>query len=551
MIPRFVLPLSSIFLIVFASPVLGAGLCGCPAGCPVCEPLQVSMDASLSKNVLEYGESANVSVSVRNSEPNITALPCTYTVDGQNGGPADVTNDGVMHQIGQFQVTAPEGVVDHQVAVGVSADVSCTAQLSNDTGLAWCGNGCSSFAMVYYYPGSGTIAAYREAQLGAVNKFSLAKTAFAAAESMISKAESVNPASSYLNSSREKLTIADGFLTTASFMYDQLNFNATITNSESALLYSQQAEYMAYLAYGAASPATSYSYVLRLIEETQQKGGHTHDEIKSITDTLNSITGISGGVGGGVFKKALEDEKKNLDEANRLLDEARKKLKEGDYVGAVKDAVTAKSLVEKAKEVLDSLFVSVKNGFVIAIENAYKSLLADMDGISAKMDAASKQTGVNLEEIKLGRNSIDYARFRLIGTAALVKDVRNANDIAGLLEASSSAVLELRSARSYVQDAAFHAYLSLMKRYTAVGIIAVGAALLGTLIWWIEKKKEWAGQPPTVKEVSAEKQKPMNPHEEVTLTGELANRPAKVKVRRPSSKQKGSRPAKKKAKPAK
>ncbi len=533
------------------SPALSAGPCGCPAGCPVCEPLQVGMDASLSKNVLEYGEYANLSVYARNSEPNLTTLGCDYDAQGQLGQAPNVTNDGQWHLIGTARVTAPQTIVDHQTSVNIPVETYCAVQLSNESGTAWCGRSCSSFVLTYVYPRSESIAEYRGAQLDAINKLSIARTALTAAESMITKAESVNAQSPYMNQSKEKHETAAGILTTASFMYDQTAFNQSITYSESAIAYANEAETLAYMAYGAASPATSYSYVARLIEETQQKGGHTYDEIKKITDTLNAITGIYEGSGGsGVFKKALEDERRSLEEANRLLDEARKKLKEGDYVGAVEDAVTAKGLVEKAKEALDSLFLSVKNGFIIAIENAYKSLLVEMDGVSTRMDAASRQNGVNIEEIRLGRDSIDYARFRLIKAAALVTDVRNANDIAGLMKASSAAVLELRLARSHVQDAALHSYFSFMKRYIAIGIVSVGAALLSTLIWWIEKRREWAGSKPAAKneEVPAEKQKPMSA--QGILTGRSVNGQPANTARPSPSKRKGSRPAKNKAETA-
>lgn len=534
-----VLVLFSLILIV-PHPASGADVCACPAGCPVCEPLQVSMDASLSKNILEYGESANVSISVRNSEPNLTTLGCDYNVQGQVGGAPNVTNDGQWHEIGAVGVTAPQEIVEHQTGVNVPVDVNCNVQLSNESGVAWCGRSCSQFTLSYFYPSYETIAEYEQAQLDAVNKISLAGSAVGSADSMVAKAESVNSNSPYLNSSREKLSIAYGFLTSASFMYDQRAFGLSVNNSESAISYANDAELLAYLAYGVASPSTTYSYVLRLIEETQQNGGHTYDEIKQITDTLNAITGIAGGGagaggggggwGGGAMQKALEDEKQSLEEANRLLDEARKKLKEGDYTGAVEKAVTAKGLVEKARAALDSAFLSVKNGFIIAVENAYKSLLVEMDGVSKRIDAASTQSGINLEEIRFGRDSIDYARFRLIRASALVKDVRNANDIAGLLKAASAAVLELRSARGHVQDAALHSYFSFMKRYTAIGILSVGAALLGIVIWWIEKRREWAAKtevPP------AEKQKPVNAQEIL---------PAKP------SKKRGSRLSKKKAK---
>lgn len=543
-LPAAVVPvlLSLVLLVVvIPHPASGADVCACPAGCPVCEPLQVSMDASLSKNILEYGESANVSISVRNSEPNLTTLGCDYSAQGQQTGSVpNVTNDGQWHEIGLIEVTAPQEIVEHQTGVNVPVDVNCSAQLANQSGIAWCGAGCSSFVLTYVYPVSENIAEHRGAQLDAVNKLSLARSAIAAAESMITKAESAGSTSSYLNLSKEKLAIANDFLTDASFMYDQLAFDLSVNNSESAIAYADDAESLAYLAYGVASPATSYSYVLRLIEETEQDGGHTYDEIKQITDTLNAITGISGGgsggMGGGALQKALEDEKQSLEDANRLLDEARKKLKAGDYTGAVEKAVTAKGLVEKARDALDSAFLSVKNGFIIAVENAYKSLLVEMDGVSKRIDAASTQSGINLEEIKFGRDSIDYARFRLIRASALVKDVRNANDIAGLLKAASSAVLELRSARSHVQDAALHSYFSFMKRYTAIGILSVGAALLGIVIWWIEKRRAWTMPKAAAKtEVPpAEKQKPVNAQEIL---------PAK------RSKKKGSlRPTKKKAK---
>lgn len=543
-----------VFIIVVLSPANAATVCGCPANCPVCEPLQVGMDASLSKSVLEYGESANVSVLVRNSEPNITSLGCSYEVEGQSGGGApNVTNDGQWHPIGMTQVTAPQApLVDHQVGVSVAIEANCTAALYNESGAAWCGSGCSSFTLSYFYPGYETIAEYRQVQLDAVNKMSLAGSAVGGAQSMVSKAESANSNSPYLNSSREKLAIAEDFLTSASFMYDQLAFGLSVNNSESAIAYANEAEFLAYLAYGVASPSTAYSYVLRLIEETEQRGGHTYDEIRQITDTISAITGISGGGGGsGTFKKALEDEKKDLDEANRLLEEARKKLKEGDYTGAAESALAAKTLTEKAREVLDSLFLAVKNGFVIAIENTYKSLLAEMARISARMDAASRQTGINIEEIKFGRNSIDYARFKLIRASALVKLVESASDVPELLKSSSYALIELRSARSYVQDAALHSYLSFMKRYTAIGIISLGAALLGVVIWWIEKKKEWAGPKPTAKEASpAEMQKPVSQQgsRPDKTTGESMSRPAKIKVRPSRPKQRGSRPAKKKKK---
>lgn len=472
-----------------ASTVRAVTECSCPAGCPVCEPLQVGMDASIAENILEYGESTNVSISVRNSEPNITSLECNYNVQGQSGTAQNVANDGQWHQMGLAQVVAPQAIAEHQVSVSIPVEVNCSAQLANQSGIAWCGSSCSSFTLAYVYPSSQTIAEYKQEQLDAINKLSLARTALTAAESMITKAESVNAQSPYLNQSKEKSETAAGILTTASFMYDQTAFNQSITYSESAISYAHDAETLAYLAYGAASPSTAYSYVMRLIDEAQRQGGRMSENIARIADTM-ALAGTSGVGIGGPFKGALENERKSLEEADRLLEEAKLRLREGNYTGAAESALSAETLIEKAREVIDSLFQSIKKAFVNAIAKTHSSLLSEIEAVSARLNAASLQKGVNLEEIKIGRTDIGYAKHRTTKASAIIGKAANAQNLPELLESSSDALLEIRSAHGYVQDAKLHAYLSMLGKYMAVAVVSGGAALLAALVWWIEKRKD-------------------------------------------------------------
>ena len=399
-----------------------AGTCDvvCWESCSSCEPPEINMDAIISKSILDYGESATITIIVQNNEA-YADLDCQYKINnGEWSSYTTIPNDGKWYQLGQTTITAPTEEVSQQISVDVVVTVHCKGEHWYIIGK-WCGNGCKSKTLTYTYPTYETIQKQRKRD-NANTQINTAQNLINDAQSTVSITQNkINEAAQigadvvesnyYLSQANAALENAQTYLSSAHNSYNNGDYDSAISYAQQAQNYANEAKNYANLAKTSAEEAirqVSYekTEASNKISAASSAIDNARKAIKEVESLINNATAI--GIDTTQAEADVATARSKLKSAEDYYSEAMNAFDEKNYDLAKERASSAESYAKEAESLVISVYNSLwvvyskKKVAVQAITNA-DSEVSKMNEINTKLAYIlrnMKTYGVDITETK-------------------------------------------------------------------------------------------------------------------------------------------------------
>jgi len=486
-----ILAVCSLFLV---SPVF-AGTCDvvCWESCSSCEPPEMNMNAIISKSILDYGESATITIMVQNNEA-YADLDCQYKINsGEWSSYTTIPNDGKWYQLGQTTITAPTEEVSQQVSVDVVVTVHCKGEHWYIIGK-WCGNGCKSKILTYTYPTYETIQKQQKrdnanTQINtAQNLINDAQSTISTAQNKINEAAEIGAdvveSSYYLSQANAALENAQTYLLSAHNSYDNGDYDSAISYAQQAQNYANEAKNYANLAKTSAEEAIQQvSYEKTEASNKISAASSAIDNAQTAILSAQSKIQEALNVGADVIQanSYLASANTDLENAQTYLTQAKNAFNNKDYTSAESYAETAQQYAKSAKNNAN-LAKSIA-------EEAMKELVQKKTEVNNKISAASSAIDNARKAIKEAESLINNATVIGMDTTQAEADVATARSKLKSAEDYYSEAMNVFDAKNYdlAKEKALNAE-SYAKEAESLAISAYNS------LWIVYSKKRVAAQ---------------------------------------------------------
>lgn len=379
-------------------------------------------------------------------------------------------------------------------------------------------------------------------QQDAANLIDQAKSAIAAADAEVKRAESkavefkVDTATQVaeLESAKEGLTTANSYYSQASTSLSSKNYSTAKTNAQTAITYatnSESAAKKAAIAFENYSQRTiTASTELELANTEIGKANQVYVKLTGVVREIGTYTDVSKTI------NEIDAQKEKIDSAKDTYSQAQNYASAGNTQQAIDKATEARNTAASAKNKLDRILENMRYTIEDSLDEAVKDTKDKIKKSEEAVERASGTYGASAEVISEAQKVIKESQLNLASAEKSVSSAKSATALDDFLNNASAAFEAITVTNDKAKTAEDKANSAAMGLYTTVAAIGVaGAAGGGGFLYWRSRKKRKASEKPGKKEgiISAlskkhpeevEWQKKSNSDKEVTkLREEMKN----------------------------